>query len=565
MARISLAAASMLFAVAAPCQTFFPPPPAPTQNPTTTQKALLGFVLFHEEQLSSDNTVACKSCHHFTTNGTDARTPGTHPGYDGTFGTADDIAGSSGMTKRQANGAYAMTANGFAPQATPRKAPSVINVGYARKLFYDGRAQDGDFRDPVTNQVVATGSTALENLVAQPPLNPVEMGHQGRTWSQVATKIAQSQPLALADQVPARIANFVANQSYPALFARAFGTPEVTPTRIIFAISAYLRTLVADRSRYDYALAGGVQLTALEQQGRTLFEAGNPFGFPAGPAACTQCHGDITAQSHVGGPSAENTTPYGQTPTGNFHMTGLRPVAEDLGRGGITGVAGDQGRFKAPFLRNVTLQTTFGHNGQLRSIAEVVDFYSRGGDFHQGQATEIQARNYTATEKTAVAAFLATLTDPRVAAGQEPFDTVRLASERGGFRPTMVGSGSSGGGVRTPTAVAQEPVFLGTPNVTLAVKDIAPANWVALGLDTASNPAGVDVLGVRVYLGGQATAVAALGISSVAGDGSGFWSSTFSVPNLPQFAGLTLTGQWFSVDSTAPAGIATSAGFDIRL
>src|SRR5690606_37298555 len=37
-------------------QTYFPAPPAPADNPVTTEKALLGMALFWEEQLSSSNT-----------------------------------------------------------------------------------------------------------------------------------------------------------------------------------------------------------------------------------------------------------------------------------------------------------------------------------------------------------------------------------------------------------------------------------------------------------------------------------------------------------------------------
>ena len=120
--------AALVFAAAAPCQTFFPPAPTPTQNPLTTQKALLGFVLFHEEQLSSDNTVACRSCHHFTNAGTDTRAHMTNAGYDGVYGTADDVVGSPGVAKRDAAGNYLLRDGGFSPQVTPRKAPSMINV-----------------------------------------------------------------------------------------------------------------------------------------------------------------------------------------------------------------------------------------------------------------------------------------------------------------------------------------------------------------------------------------------------------------------------------------------------
>ncbi|MGK0203923.1 MAG: hypothetical protein ACI9S9_003003, partial [Planctomycetota bacterium] len=36
-----------------------PPRPVPAQNPITPQKAMLGKLLFWEEQMSADNRVAC--------------------------------------------------------------------------------------------------------------------------------------------------------------------------------------------------------------------------------------------------------------------------------------------------------------------------------------------------------------------------------------------------------------------------------------------------------------------------------------------------------------------------
>ena len=39
------------------------PPPAPPQNPTTAAKAVLGKLLFWEEQLASNGRVACGTCH----------------------------------------------------------------------------------------------------------------------------------------------------------------------------------------------------------------------------------------------------------------------------------------------------------------------------------------------------------------------------------------------------------------------------------------------------------------------------------------------------------------------
>ena len=39
------------------------PPPESSENPVTEPKRVLGKILFWEEQLSSDDTVACGTCH----------------------------------------------------------------------------------------------------------------------------------------------------------------------------------------------------------------------------------------------------------------------------------------------------------------------------------------------------------------------------------------------------------------------------------------------------------------------------------------------------------------------
>ena len=47
--------------------------PAPTENPISEGKRVLGKILFWDEQLSNTNTVACGTCHIPSTGGTDPR------------------------------------------------------------------------------------------------------------------------------------------------------------------------------------------------------------------------------------------------------------------------------------------------------------------------------------------------------------------------------------------------------------------------------------------------------------------------------------------------------------
>ncbi len=77
--------------------------PEPPENPITEEKRVLGKSLFWEEQLSSDNTVACGACHRHETGSADSRA-GVHPGMDRIFDTDDCIFVSPGVQRRNAPG-----------------------------------------------------------------------------------------------------------------------------------------------------------------------------------------------------------------------------------------------------------------------------------------------------------------------------------------------------------------------------------------------------------------------------------------------------------------------------
>lgn len=555
--------AGITLCAAAPAQTYFPAPSAPAGNPVTQAKALLGMALFWEEQMSSSNTVACGSCHVFSTGGVDPRAgERQHPGRDGVYGTPDDVRGAIGVPQSTASGRY-LAAPGFGieAQVTTRKAPSVINAAYQPTLFYDGRAGNGDFLDPITNQVALTGDVALENLIKGPPVNTTEMGHVGRSWSDVATKIAGARPLALAGNLPPRLATFVGNAStYNELFASTYGSgATATPSRIIMAIATYLRTLVSDQSPYDRYLAGNPTLNAEELRGLQVFST--PHG---NAAACMQCHGDLQQMSHSFGPSPMFLTPYGGQNAPNSHNIGIRPVPEDQGVGAITTVATDMGRFRAPGLRNTNLHGTWFHTGAMGTLADVVEFYDRGGDFHSNQATEIQPRNLSTSDKAALVKFLQTLTDPRVANEAAPFDRPRLGSERG-LAPTRFGTGSTGTVGRTPRAVALEPVSIDTGRTTLAVANALPNVPAFVMWDTDVVPQGYQYAGVHLYLGLYQFSATFVGVTQAAGDGSGFASLPIALPNNQTLRGFRFYAQWLLADPAAPSGVVTSDATELLL
>jgi hypothetical protein len=94
----------------------------------------------------------------------------------------------------------------------------------------------------------------------------------------------------------------------------------------------------------------------------------------------------------------------------------------------------DAASFRVASLRNVELTAPYFHNGSAATLADAVQLYNRGGDFHANQAPNTGPRNYTQAEVDALVAVLRTLTDPRVAAGVQPFDRPLLGSQNGAIR-----------------------------------------------------------------------------------------------------------------------------------
>ncbi|MBK6942275.1 MAG: hypothetical protein IPH13_19025 [Planctomycetes bacterium] len=498
--------------------------PAPPENPTTATKALLGKALFWDEQLSATKTMACGTCHRFEQGGSDPRL-GTHPGFDGVFGTSDDVLGSPGVVAADAAGVYQSVAPfPFVPQVSKRRAQAVIDAAFSPSLFWDGRA-DATFEDPLTGAVAATAAAALESQAAQPPLNPGEMAHFGTTWNDVADRIAQAKPLALATDLPPALAAFVGGRTYPALFRDVYGTPEVTPTRIVFAIAAYERTLISTDTPFDRYLAGeDGALTELESEGLAVFD---------GAGKCFLCHSGPQLTNH------------------GFFNIGVRPAFEDPGRFLVTGVASDLGRFKSPTMRNVALRAPYFHDGSAGDLAEVVEFYDRGGDFHDNQSELIEPLGLEPAQKTALVQFLTSATlDPKIALGATPFDRPTLYTETDRV-PAIVAAGSAGSGGIVPRLVALEPPFVGNPSCALAIADGlagAPAFlFASAGGDPATPP------------------FAWISIGTMAGTGqAGFVSFTASIPRDPTLAGSILRLRGAIVDPGSASGFALTPIVEFR-
>ncbi len=214
--------------------------PVPEDNPMTAEKIELGRRLFNDRRLSRDGSIACTSCH--------------HPERAFSDGRAVPV----GVFGRQGR----------------RNAPAIVNRGYGRAFFWDGRVR------------------TLEEQVLKPIEDPNEMD------------------LPVAD---------------------AAGRVGLTPEDLSRALASYVRSILSGDSPYDRFVNGDRTALSPEQQaGLQIFRGtGNCTACHVGPnftderlhntgVAWRQATGSGQATGYFADPGAGN---------GTFKTPTLREVA----------------------------------------------------------------------------------------------------------------------------------------------------------------------------------------------------------------------------------------------
>jgi cytochrome c peroxidase len=243
---------------------------------------------------------------------------------------------------------------------------------------------------------------------------------------------------------------------------RAQNTNEYTQMEYNFsmfwgvAIEMYESTLVANNSRFDQFMEGNTgALSSVEQRGLDRFQ---------GKGNCTNCHNGAeftdAAVSNVlahGGQVVEQMSG-GRWHDIGFHNIGIRPTDDDMGiaaadPSGLASLSAAQlasmgklagtsvpvgaavsvrGAVKTPSLRDVELTGPYFVNGGQATLTQLVNFYSRGGDFPSADVDpSLHAAGFSADDNAAVVAFLKSLTDERVRSQSAPFDHPSLLVPNG--------------------------------------------------------------------------------------------------------------------------------------
>ncbi len=247
-----------------------------------------------------------------------------------------------------------------------RNTPTLINAAYQPVQFMDSRI------------------TFLEDQAHDVIANPEEMGG----------KFEQIQNLLAKDK------------GFMKTYKAAFKNNKPDATAIKQALAAYVRSLDGMNSAFDLFMRGDITaMTAQQINGFNLF---------MGKAKCGTCHFMPTfngsappyyekMESEVLGIPQTNDT--------------INPVMDlDSGKYHLYGMPHHLYSFKTTSVRNAAVTAPYMHNGALKTLRELIDFYNRGGGQGLGFDVEHQTLppdhlNLSEQEKNDIEAFIGALTD----------------------------------------------------------------------------------------------------------------------------------------------------------
>jgi cytochrome c peroxidase len=228
---------------------------------------------------------------------------------------------------------------------------------------------------------------------------------------------------------------------YVAEFRQVFGTEWPRINDAWRAVAAYQRTVVTDAAQvpFDRFAKGDKRaLDAAQKRGMALFH---------GKAGCIQCHnGPLVSnqQFYATGvpphPGFRDDPLTQITHRWQYYQKGVpeavyRSATGDGGLFFVTKNPGDFGKFRVPSLRELKYTAPYMHNGIFATLAEVVDFYDRGGGAAQNKSPLIRPLKLSAQEKKDLIAFLEALSmdaplihdDPKLPGDYQPLPAPAMA------------------------------------------------------------------------------------------------------------------------------------------
>jgi cytochrome c peroxidase len=177
--------------------------------------------------------------------------------YDKRLSRTSDVACATCHQQKKAFTDGLPLSKGVEGRLAGRNAPSLANVGYLPNLNWDG------------------GVRFLEEHVNVPILDQREMGN--KSWQDVLNRIR-------------------GDELYPQMFRRAYGVDTPSVQAILRAISAFQRTIISGRSKFDQYFVTIDRRTGLGDS--TIFTPSEWLGFRIFIGERAECHHWLVFRLH---------------------------------------------------------------------------------------------------------------------------------------------------------------------------------------------------------------------------------------------------------------------------
>ncbi len=205
---------------------------------------------------------------------------------------------------------------------------------------------------------------------------------------------------------PEALARISADPGYERAFAESFPDHKVSAANIAAAVATFERLIVSiPSSPFDRWIAGDEN--AISPSAKRGFDLFN------GRAHCSGCHSGWTFTD------------------GSFHDIGTAK-GTDVGRGEYFPNSTDlQYAFKTPTLCDVAERAPYMHDGSVKTLADAIELYNRGGIARPSRSALIGPLHLTDAEKSDLLAFLEILSRTNVLVRYAPLPPAFLETPSG--------------------------------------------------------------------------------------------------------------------------------------
>ncbi|HRO42343.1 MAG TPA: cytochrome c peroxidase [Flavipsychrobacter sp.] len=257
-----------------------------------------------------------------------------------------------------------------------------VSCGSCHQPFAAFAQPDHDFSHGIDNRLGERNSPGLFNLnwhtgffwdgginhIELQPINPIQ------------------NPVEMDEKLDNVISKLKNDDTYKAMFKSAFGDETINSQRMLKAMAQFMGMLVSSNSKYDKYVRGetGGSMTNVELKGLNIFREN-----------CASCHTEPMFSDF------------------SYRNNGLMPSSRnDSGRGRITRAPEDIYKFKVPSLRNLKYTAPYMHDGRIKNLEAVLEYYATG--IHHSPTLDPSLQNgiqLNPQDRSALIAFLNTLND----------------------------------------------------------------------------------------------------------------------------------------------------------